>query len=121
MLCQALYAGSMKQYRPSQSPCPIGRASRVLGDRWAMLILREAMLGVERFEAFQARLDISRAALSSRLAILVEAGLLSRDPPGAKRAVYRLTGAGEALRPIYRDLAVWGTDHLPPPAAVAQR
>lgn len=107
----------MKAYRPSTSPCPIGRAARVLGDRWALLILREAMLGCERFDSFLVRLDISRAALSSRLVLLVEAGLLSREPPGSKRAVYRLTPAGEGLREIYRDLAAWGTQHLPIGAA----
>lgn len=78
-----------------------------------MLILREAMLDVDRFDDFLSRLDISRAALSSRLAILVEAGLLCREPPAAKRARYRLTDAGEGLRGIYRDLAEWGADHLP--------
>jgi DNA-binding HxlR family transcriptional regulator len=78
-----------------------------------MLILREALLGVDRFEDFYSRLDINRAALSSRLALLVEAGLLSREPPAAKRATYRLTAAGEDLRGIFRDLAAWGTAHLP--------
>ena len=60
----------MKTYQPSRSPCPIGRASRVLGDRWVLLILREGFLGAERFEEFVERLGINRAALSSRLAIL---------------------------------------------------
>ncbi|NJS15823.1 MAG: helix-turn-helix transcriptional regulator, partial [Sphingopyxis sp.] len=83
----------MKAYTPSRSPCPVGRASRLLGDRWVLLILREAFLGVERFEDFIDRLDISRAALASRLGWMVDAGVLERVPPDAKRAAYRLTEA----------------------------
>jgi DNA-binding HxlR family transcriptional regulator len=102
----------MKQYEPSRSPCPIGRASRILGDRWVLLILREAFLGADRFEAFMERLPISRAALTSRLAMLLDAGLLERDPPDAKRASYRLTDAGSALQPLYQEMARWGATHL---------
>ena len=104
----------MKAYIPSRAPCPIGRASRVLGDRWAMLILREAFLGVEHFEQFLDRLAISRAALSSRLAILVAAGLFERVPPAGKRAAYRLTEAGRALGPTYEAIKAWGDAWLPP-------
>ena len=102
----------MKSYEPSRSPCPIGRASRILGDRWVLLILREAFLGVSRFEDFMARLPISRAALSSRLAMMCEAGILERDPPEAKRAAYRLTASGKALEPTYRSINAWSTQHL---------
>lgn len=102
----------MKQFQPSRSPCPIGRASRILGDRWVLLILREAFLGETRFEGFMGRLPISRAALTSRLGMLVEAGLLERDPPDAKRAAYRLTEAGRALLPVYREIGRWSGAHL---------
>ena len=98
----------MKSYQPSRSPCPVGRASRIVGDRWALLILREAFLGAERFDQFLERLDISRAALSSRLGILVAGGVLERVPPEGKRAVYRLTDAGHALKPTYEALRAWG-------------
>ncbi|MGY4398851.1 DNA-binding HxlR family transcriptional regulator [Sphingomonas sp. UYAg733] len=98
----------MKSYQPSRSPCPVGRASRIIGDRWALLILREAFLGAERFDQFLERLDISRAALSSRLGILVAGGVLERVPPEGKRAVYRLTDAGQALKPTYEALRAWG-------------
>ncbi len=102
----------MRSYRPSRSPCPIGRAARVLGDRWVLLILREAFLGAERFEEFVERLAINRAALTSRLAILQEAGLMRREPPEGKRARYLLTQSGRDLRPLYRELAEWGSAHL---------
>ncbi|MEM6493585.1 MAG: helix-turn-helix domain-containing protein [Pseudomonadota bacterium] len=102
----------MKSYRASRSPCPIGRAARVLGDRWVLLILREAFLGTDRFEQFVERMGINRAALSSRLDILQEAGLMRREPPEGKRARYLLTPSGEALVPLYKEMADWGSQHL---------
>ena len=102
----------MKSYRPSRSPCPISRAARVLGDRWVLLILREALLGADRFEQFVDRLKINRAALSSRLAILQDAGLLERDPPEGKRARYVLTERAKGLVPLFCELAEWGSEHL---------
>lgn len=103
----------MKSYIPSRSPCPVGRASRLLGDRWVLLILREAFLGVERFEDFVTRLDISRAALTSRLGWMVDAGVMDRVPPDARRAAYRLTDAGRALAPTYTAIKAWGEEWLP--------
>lgn len=103
----------MKDYTASRSPCAVGRASRLLGDRWVLLILREAFLGFDRFEDFVARLDISRAALTSRLGWLVDAGVMERVPPDAKRAAYRLTDAGQALRPTYDAIKAWGDEWLP--------
>lgn len=107
----------MIAYVPSRSPCPVGRASRVLGDRWVILILREAMLGVDRFDGFQGRLGISRATLTARLALMVEAGVLERAPPDAKYARYRLTEAGRALAPVVAAMRDWGEAWLPRPAA----
>ena len=106
----------MKPYVPSRSPCPVGRASRVLGDRWVMLILREALLGVDRFDGFLDRLGISRATLTTRLALMVEAGVLERVPPDAKYARYRLTEAGRALGPVVEAVRDWGDAWLPRPA-----
>lgn len=102
----------MKTYQPSRSPCPIGRAARVLGDRWVILILREAFFGAERFEDFIEPLGINRAALTSRLQILIDAGMMIREPPEGKRARYILTGSARALEPVYREMAHWGTHHL---------
>jgi DNA-binding HxlR family transcriptional regulator len=102
----------MKTYTPSRAPCPIARAARVLGDRWVLLILRDAFLGAERFEEFVERLGINRAALTSRLAIMQEAGLIRRDPPTSKRARYILTDKARALEPLFGELADWGAAHL---------
>ncbi len=105
----------MKSYAPSRSPCPVGRASRVLGDRWVLLIIREAFLGVDRFDGFLGRLDISRATLTSRLEWLVDAGVLARVPPDAKYARYELTEAGRALGPTVQALRDWGEQWVPRP------
>lgn len=102
----------MKSFQPSTSPCPIGRASRILGDRWVLLIVREAFLGAVRFEDFMTRLPISRAALSSRLALLVEAEVMRRDPPAARRAEYRLTETGQALGPTLQAMGDWADENL---------
>jgi DNA-binding HxlR family transcriptional regulator len=102
----------MKTYRPSRAPCPIARAARLLGDRWVLLILRDAFLGAERFEEFIERLGINRAALTSRLAILQEAGLMRREPPEGKRARYILTDKARALVPLYQQLGDWSAAHL---------
>ncbi len=77
-----------------------------------LLILREAFLGADRFEQFVDRLGINRAALTSRLAILLDAGLLEREPPEGKRARYVLTDSAQALIPLYREMAEWGSEHL---------
>lgn len=102
----------MKTYRPSRAPCPIARAARLLGDRWVLLILRDAFLGAERFEEFVERLGINRAALTSRLAIMQEAGLLRREPPEGKRARYLLTEKARALVPLFAEMGDWSAAHL---------
>lgn len=102
----------MERMKPSRSPCPVGRASRILGDRWVILILREAFLGATRFEEFLPNTGINRAALTSRLTALVEHGILERDPPTGKRAHYRLTEAGKELAPVMAHMREWGEKWL---------
>jgi DNA-binding HxlR family transcriptional regulator len=102
----------MKTYTPSRAPCPIGRAARLLGDRWVLLILRDALLGAERFDEFVERIGINRAALTSRLAMLQAAGLLRREPLQGKRARYVLTDRAHALVPMYEAMAGWSAAHL---------
>jgi DNA-binding HxlR family transcriptional regulator len=96
--------------------CPIARSLEVVGERWTLLILREAFLGTRRFDGFQARLDMSRAVLTRRLADLVEAGLLRRSryqdrPP---RYEYLPTEKALELWPALLSLAQWSA-HLAPP------
>jgi DNA-binding HxlR family transcriptional regulator len=92
----------------------VGRASRILGDRWVILILREAFLGATRFEEFLPNTGINRAALTSRLNALIEHGVMERVPPDTKRAEYRLTAAGRALAPLMGAIREWGDEWLPP-------
>jgi DNA-binding HxlR family transcriptional regulator len=103
--------------RQADVPCPIGRAIDVLGDRWTLLILRHATLGVTRFEDFRAQLGIADNILSNRLARLVDAGVLVRVPyrhPQRTRHEYRLTTAGADALGVLHALADWGQQHTQP-------
>ena len=100
-------------------PCSIARTLSVLGERWTILILREAFFGVSRFAEFRDRLGVAPDVLSDRLATLVEFGVMSREPyrePGARsRFAYRLTAAGHELRLVLSALQQWGDEYLPRP------
>jgi len=103
-------------------PCPIGRAGDLLGDRWMLLILRDATAGITRFDAFRENLGIADNILSARLARLVEAGVLVKVPyrdGNRTRQEYRLTRAGADLLPLLRALADWGTRYTSPAAGAA--
>jgi DNA-binding HxlR family transcriptional regulator len=96
--------------------CSIARTLAVVGDRWTLLILRDAFLGTRRFEAFQASLGITRHRLADRLSRLVEHGVLRREryqdrPP---RCEYRLTERGLDLYGVIVSIAGWGDRHLAP-------
>jgi DNA-binding HxlR family transcriptional regulator len=95
----------------------VGRALALVGERWTLLILREAFFGVRRFGQFARNLSIPRPTLSARLRTLVDAGLLervlyARDPD---RHEYRLTPAGVDLYPAIVTLMQWGDRHLAGP------
>jgi DNA-binding HxlR family transcriptional regulator len=100
-------------------PCPIGRAADLLGDRWTLLILRNATTGMTRFDQFKADLGIADNILSARLGRLVAAGVLARVPyrdDGRARHEYRLTQAGADVLPLLHALARWGQDYTEPDA-----
>jgi DNA-binding HxlR family transcriptional regulator len=90
--------------------CTLASALEVVGERWTLLVLRDAFYGVRRFSDFAVHLDIPRAVLSERLRSLVEHGVLERreDPERAGRHVYELTNAGRALWPALHALLRWG-------------
>lgn len=95
-------------------PCPIGRAADVLGDRWTLLILRNATMGTSRFDDFKSDLGIADNILSARLGRLVDAGLMAKVPyrdNGRSRYEYRLTAAGADVLPLLHALAAWGQRH----------
>lgn len=96
-------------------PCPIGLAAPVIGDRWALLIMRNAMGGMTRFQEFRDALGIADNVLSTRMSRLVEAGLLVRTPyrdGGRTRQEYRLTTAGADLLPVLNALVAWSNKHI---------
>lgn len=90
--------------------CGLPSALEAMGERWSFLILRGALSGIKHFEDFQSTLGIARNILASRLARLVEKGILVRQPMTCdKRKVeYRLTEKGEALAPVMIALRQWG-------------
>jgi DNA-binding HxlR family transcriptional regulator len=94
--------------------CPVARAMAILGERWTMLILREAFAGTTRFDAFARNLGIAPNILSARLASLVRHGVLDRVPEGARHA-YRLTERGRDAFPLYLAIRDWGARHLSGP------
>ena len=93
--------------------CSVARTLEIVGERWTLLILRDAFLGVRRFDDFQRNLGIARNVLNTRLQRLVDAGLLERrryqDRPA--RYEYRLTDKGLDLWPALVALMQWGDRH----------
>ncbi|GLW66315.1 ArsR family transcriptional regulator [Actinomadura rubrobrunea] len=87
----------------ARQDCSMARALEVIGERWTMLIIRDALYGVRRFSDFLAHLDIPRAVLSARLQSLVESGVLEKS--GHE---YVITEMGEELWPVVHALARWG-------------
>jgi DNA-binding HxlR family transcriptional regulator len=100
--------------------CSLARALETIGERWTLLIVRDAFFGVRRFSDFQAHLDIPKAVLSDRLSGLVEDGVLARrpDPERPGRQVYELTAVGRDLWPVLYSLLVWGGRHRSPNSRV---
>lgn len=101
---------SMRWNDLADQDCSLARSLAVLGDRWTLLVLREAFLQVRRFDAFQERLGIARAILTDRLGILVDQGILDRIAyqQRPERFDYRLTDKGLALYPVILSLVHWG-------------
>jgi DNA-binding HxlR family transcriptional regulator len=104
--------------RPDHSSdnCSMARALAVVGERWALLIVREAFYGVHRFGEFKSRLGIASNLLATRLNTLVETGVMERvayrDPGDRQRWEYRLTERGLDLRPVLIALMQWGDKYL---------
>jgi DNA-binding HxlR family transcriptional regulator len=92
--------------------CSIKRALDIVGEKWTLLVMREAYYGAHRFDQFQARIGCARNILSERLAMLTDAGLLTRVPyrePGQReRHEYRLTDKGLDLITAVIALMQWG-------------
>src|ERR1700758_2585129 len=96
--------------------CPIARSLERVGERWSILILRDAFHGLTRFDQFQKSLDIAPNILARRLKSLVERGLLEKRPyrERPKRFEYLLTAKARDFRPVLVSLIAWGNTHLAP-------
>jgi DNA-binding HxlR family transcriptional regulator len=96
--------------------CSIARSLELVGERWTLLIVREAFLGTRRFDDFQKRLGLARNVLQARLERLVEAGILRREPYQERppRHEYRLSAKGVDLWPVIVALLKWGDRHAAP-------
>jgi DNA-binding HxlR family transcriptional regulator len=94
--------------------CSIARTLELVGERWTLLIVRDAALGRRRFEEFQRSLGIARNVLTDRLTRLVDAGILERRryQERPERFEYHLTEKGGELRVALIALMHWGDRHL---------
>jgi DNA-binding HxlR family transcriptional regulator len=117
------------RFRYSAENCSIHRTLDIVGEKWTLLVLREAFYGVRRFADFHRALGCARNILSSRLRTLVDEGLLFPEPyrePGSRvRLEYRLTAKGLELFPTLVALMQWGdrwtADAEGPPVEVRHR
>lgn len=92
--------------------CPVARTVDLVGDRWSLLIVRDAMDGPGSFTEFRQRLGIARNILADRLRRLVDDGILTTSAtPSGKRHVYELTDAGRDLFTTIVALRQWGERH----------
>lgn len=96
---------SLKDYN-----CSLARTVDIVGDKWALLILRDAFYGIRSFSAFQNSLGVAKTVLSDRLQRLVGGGILekTRVRDGIDRFEYRLSSAGQELFPLIVVLVQWG-------------
>jgi DNA-binding HxlR family transcriptional regulator len=94
--------------------CSLARALELLGERWTMLVVRDAFYGVRRYNDFLVHLDIPRAVLAERLGALTSAGVLEKRTyqESPRRDEYVLTERGRELWPALHVLSRWGERHL---------
>jgi DNA-binding HxlR family transcriptional regulator len=94
--------------------CSVARSLEVVGERWTLLIVRDAFLGLRRFDEFQESLGIARNVLADRLARLVDEGILQRVRYSERpeRFEYRLTPKGRDLQLTIASLRQWGDKHF---------
>lgn len=94
--------------------CSIAQSLEIIGEWWTMLVLRDAFLGVRRFDDFVDRLGIARNVLTDRLNTLVDGGVLERHAydQARGRCDYVLTDKGRALWPVITALRQWGDEWI---------
>ncbi|MFC7625202.1 winged helix-turn-helix transcriptional regulator [Microlunatus sp. GCM10028923] len=96
----------------TDATCPVARTVDLVGDRWSLLIIRDAMDGAQSFTDFQQRTGVARNILTDRLRRLVDRGLLRRETASSgRRQVYALTDAGRDLFTVVVAMRQWGERH----------
>lgn len=111
---QLAYDAPMRKVSFADMNCSIAQTLELVGEWWTLLIVRDAFLGIRRFDDFVERLGISRNVLTDRLDKLVEADILERREydPGRGRSDYVLTESGRALWPVLTALRQWGDEWI---------
>ncbi len=113
------YDGLMTWLETSTENCTVQRTLDLIGEKWSMLVLRDAMNGVRRFDDFRRHVGLSEAVLADRLRKLVAAGILEtvpyREPGHRTRHEYRLTRKGWDLWPVMIALKQWGDRYTADP------
>lgn len=97
-------------------PCPIASSLEVVGERWALLVVRELWMGSRRFGEIVAGTGAPRDRIAARLKVLEEAGVVARVQyqESPQRFEYHLTDSGKALIPVLKALLSWGREHAVP-------
>lgn len=109
----------MKYKKFDQMNCSLAQTLDIVGERWTLLILRDAFLGVRKFGQFQDNLGIARNILTSRLTRLVDEGIFEKTAATqGGHADYRLTIKGLALQPILLSMTHWGDEFKANPDGV---
>ncbi|RMR85701.1 winged helix-turn-helix transcriptional regulator [Pseudomonas coronafaciens] len=103
-----------KQQLLAQSECPVARTLEAIGDRWVLMIIRDAFDDVRRFSEFQKRLGLAKNILTVKLKMLVELGVFNIQPAsdGSAYKEYVLTDMGRAVFPIVVSMRQWGERYL---------
>jgi|TARA_B100000315_G_scaffold205050_1_gene198658 DNA-binding HxlR family transcriptional regulator len=95
--------------------CALAKTLDIIGERWTLLILRDAFFGTRRFDEFRHNLGIARNILTVRLKRLVSEGIMERRPLDSGRYEYVLTNKGLDLQPVLLSMTHWGDHYKPSP------
>ena len=104
----------VKPFTDSAPTCPVARSVDLIGDRWSLLIVRDAFDGVRRFGDFQSGLGVARSVLTNRLKHLVQTGIFEVRPAsdGTSYQEYVLTPKGQSLFPVVVAFRQWAERYL---------
>lgn len=110
----------VEETSPQRTECPVARTLEAIGDRWSLMILRDAFDGIRRFSEFQKSLGVAKNILASRLKTLVEVGVFDVQPAsdGSAYKEYVLTEKGREVFPVVISLRQWGERFLFEPGEV---